>query len=50
MIFRDDLEKWIEKDFDYVGAPWAIKDSFGNVNLYVGNGPNFSQKNQVVFR
>ena len=38
VIFRDDLEKWIEKDYDYIGAPWAIKDSFGNVNLYVGNG------------
>lgn len=22
MVFRDDLKKWIEKDFDYVGAPW----------------------------
>lgn len=21
-VFRDDLQSWIEKDYDYVGAPW----------------------------
>ncbi len=38
VIFKDDLAKWIEKDFDYIGAPWVIKDSEENINFYVGNG------------
>lgn len=27
-IFRNDLQKWIEKGFDYIGAPWISTGSF----------------------
>lgn len=38
VIFKDELEKWIKKNFDYIGAPWAIKNSIGEIKYFVGNG------------
>jgi hypothetical protein len=39
--FRDDLEYWCNKDYDYIGAPWFDGFSAGNVDsplIGVGNG------------
>jgi hypothetical protein len=38
-VFRDELERWCEKGFDYIGAPWF--DDYGSPGLSrwtVGNG------------
>lgn len=34
-VFRDDLMKWCERDYDYIGAPWIATstDSFG-MNIF----------------
>lgn len=32
-VFKNDLENWIDKNYDYVGAPWiASKRNFININ------------------
>lgn len=39
--FRDDLEYWCNKDYDYIGAPWFEDFRAGNVDsrlIGVGNG------------
>jgi len=50
LMFHDDLDYWMERGFDYVGAPWpngvevkmllgkfAVRDGL-NLKAYVGNG------------
>jgi hypothetical protein len=40
-VFRDDLEYWCNKDYDYVGAPWFEDFRAGSVDsrlIGVGNG------------
>lgn len=38
-VFRDELEKWCAKGYDYIGAPWLEEDNNGNLTLTgVGNG------------
>lgn len=38
-VFRDELDKWCEKGYDYVGAPWIEEDEKRNPRLVgVGNG------------
>ena len=27
-VFRDELEYWCEKDYDYIGAPWIVKPKY----------------------
>lgn len=40
-VFKDDLQKWCNKDFDYIGAPWPsdhlMAQGLNNISL-VGNG------------
>lgn len=38
IIFKDEIQYWIEKDIDYIGAPWIIECPDHNYNFYVGNG------------
>jgi hypothetical protein len=45
MVFRDELEYWCNKGYDYIGAPWFDKDDNGKEYLNdVGNG-GFSLRN-----
>ncbi len=38
-VFRDELDEWCSKGYDYIGAPWIEKDNKGNMTLAcVGNG------------
>lgn len=38
-VFRDELDDWCNKGYDYIGAPWIEKDENGNIKLAgVGNG------------
>ena len=38
-VFRDDLDYWCEKGYDYIGAPWIKEDGNGNPQFAgVGNG------------
>ncbi|MBP5515592.1 MAG: hypothetical protein J6X86_01460 [Bacteroidales bacterium] len=38
-VFRDELDDWCNKGYDYIGAPWIEKDENGNIELAgVGNG------------
>lgn len=38
-VFRDELDEWCNKGFDYIGAPWIEKDDRGELQLTgVGNG------------
>ena len=38
-VFRDELDEWCAKGYDYIGAPWIEKDNKGNLTLAcVGNG------------
>lgn len=38
-VFRDELDEWCSKGYDYIGAPWIEKDSNGNLIMAgVGNG------------
>lgn len=38
-VFRDELDEWCAKGYDYIGAPWVEKDNEGNLTLTcVGNG------------
>ena len=38
-VFRDELDEWCEKGFDYIGAPWIEKNIQGELELAgVGNG------------
>jgi hypothetical protein len=48
-VFRDELEYWCKKGYDYIGAPWLSLDSSKampvfNGSLVVGNG-RFSLRN-----
>jgi hypothetical protein len=48
-VFRDELEYWCKKDYDYIGAPWISLDNSKtmpvfNEPLAVGNG-GFSLRN-----
>ena len=36
-VFRDELEQWCDKGYDYIGAPFFVK-WFIDRGLYVGNG------------
>lgn len=36
-VFRDELEDWCNKGYDYIGAPFFVK-WFRERNLFVGNG------------
>ena len=40
-VFRDELAKWIKKDYSYVGAPWFVHDKNHSLTtnfMGVGNG------------
>ena len=38
-VFRDELEKWCDQRFDYIGAPWIWKEENGHYHFAgVGNG------------
>ena len=39
-VFRDELNEWCDKDFDYIGAPLIgdFEDSFFSMKMRVGNG------------
>lgn len=38
-IFKDELSKWCELGYSYVGAPWPINKEGGKIHFsYVGNG------------
>lgn len=38
-VFRDELDEWCNKGFDYIGAPWIERDNRGDLQLTgVGNG------------
>ena len=32
-VFRDDLQRWIDKDYDYIGAPWFLGCEGSNAPL-----------------
>jgi hypothetical protein len=36
-VFRDELEMWCDKGYDYIGAPFFVK-WFVDRGIYVGNG------------
>lgn len=36
-VFRDELDKWCDEGYDYIGAPFFVK-WFSDRGLYVGNG------------
>lgn len=38
VIFRDEIQYWMDKNFDYIGAPWIINSSKNKENYFVGNG------------
>jgi hypothetical protein len=39
LVFRDDLEEWCNRGYDYVGAPWTRRDADGKPYFTgVGNG------------
>ena len=39
LILKEELNRWIKEDFDYIGAPWISKDNNNNCSLLgVGNG------------
>ena len=39
LILKDELKKWVNEDFDYIGAPWISKDINNNYSILgVGNG------------
>lgn len=35
-VFRDELDYWVEQDFDYIGAPWF--EGFSEDDTYIFNG------------
>lgn len=38
-VFRDELDEWCNKGYDYIGAPWLEKSNSGELQLTgVGNG------------
>ena len=38
-VFRDELDEWCRKGYDYIGAPWIEKDNNGVLTMAgVGNG------------
>ena len=37
-VFKDELIDWCNKDYDYIGAPWAYKNKSGRIELRTGNG------------
>lgn len=45
--FKDDLDRWIIKDYDYVGAPWV--DRFLNIFTYVAVKTNISKALKLIF-
>ncbi len=58
-VFRDELEEWCKKDYDYIGAPWLVKPifKFPLVMLYsfckrmyckISGAPNSQETNYKV--
>ena len=37
VVFTDDIAKWMEKGYSYIGAPWILKEG-GQEKYEVGNG------------
>jgi len=37
-IFRDEMDDWCSRGFDYVGAPWEFPECYHGQNVQVGNG------------
>lgn len=38
LVFRDELEFWCQRPFDYIGAPWVRADGAGGFVWRTGNG------------
>jgi hypothetical protein len=38
VVFRDELNTWIEKAFSYIGAPWVVINGNEHETYQVGNG------------
>lgn len=38
LVFRDELEAWCRRPYDYVGAPWSRADGAGGFAWLTGNG------------
>jgi hypothetical protein len=34
-VFRDELEEWCKKNYDYIGAPWLLKPKYHRFHLYL---------------
>lgn len=50
-VFNDELDKWVDLNYDYVGAPWMVKiyiKKLGNLFNHVGNG-GFSLRKVKTF-
>lgn len=49
-LFRDELEAWCERGYDYVGAPWPEKPiyRFGPVRLYLKLRRRLTPKRKVL--
>jgi hypothetical protein len=34
-VFKDELETWCRRNYDYVGAPWILKPKYHRLHLYL---------------
>ena len=44
-LFKNELAKWCEKDYDYIGAPWFRPDKLNRGSLF-----NFVQRLKLAFK
>jgi hypothetical protein len=52
-VFRDELEAWCDKGYDYIGAPWMLRYGYGyngNTLWKVGNGGVSLRRTQAFLR
>jgi hypothetical protein len=50
-VFRDDLQKWCEKNYDYIGAPWIAspQNAWNKTMLTIRNAFNKKKKSDHHF-
>lgn len=50
-VFRDDLQKWCEKNYDYIGAPWIAspQNAWNKLMLKIRNAFNKKKKSNHHF-
>lgn len=49
LIFKDELEYWCKKDYDYIGAPWLVQPKSFVCHISNFLNPKFEKSRNIIF-